>query len=409
MAREPSSSKAAGSIQRAIIIVVDSMGIGELPDAGRYGDLGSNTLANTASFVGGLDLPNLAALGLGNICDIRGIDPAQPPMASYGKMAERSAGKDSTTGHWELMGLYLTEPFPTYPSGFPTELMEAFETAIDRSAIGNKPASGTEIVKELGQEHMKTGSPIVYTSADSVFQIAAHEAVIAPDELYRICRVARRILTGKHNVARVIARPFNGKPGSFMRTERRKDFSLEPPGKTILDFALENKIPVKGIGKIGELFSFRGLTSSVHTDNNMHGMDKLIDSLRADPEGIIFINLVDFDMLWGHRNDAPGYAKGLADFDLRLKEVLEMLGKQDVLIITADHGCDPTTPSTDHSREYVPILAYGKSLAAVDLGTRQTFADVGKTIAGLLHFDAPVHGKSFALDLLKKGIERDGI
>ena len=402
MAREPSSSKAARFIQRVIIIVVDSMGIGELPDAGRYGDLGSNTLANTASLIGGLDLPNLAALGLGNISDIRGIDPAQPPLASYGKMAERSPGKDSTTGHWELMGLYLTEPFPTYPSGFPTEVMEAFETAIDRSAIGNKPASGTEIIKELGQEHMKTGSPIVYTSADSVFQIAAHEAVIAPDELYQICRVARRILTGKHSVARVIARPFNGKPGSFMRTERRKDFSLEPPGKTILDFALENKIPVKGIGKIGELFSFRGLTSSVHTDNNMHGMDKLIDSLRADPEGIIFINLVDFDMLWGHRNDASGYAKGLADFDLRLRAVLEMLGKQDVLIITADHGCDPTTPSTDHSREYVPILAYGKSLAAVDLGTRQTFADVGKTVADLLQFDAPVHGKSFALDLLKK-------
>jgi phosphopentomutase len=389
-------------MRRAIIVVLDSVGVGELPDAHLYQDQGSNTLANTAAFVHGLKLPNLQMLGLGNIADVQGVRPVRRPLGAYGKMAERSAGKDSTTGHWELMGLYLPKPFPTYPHGFPKIIIDTFEAAIGRNVLGNKAASGTEIIKELGQEHIRTGFPIVYTSADSVFQIAAHETIIAPDKLYEMCKIARRIMTGENSVGRVIARPFVGKPGSFKRTERRKDFSLEPPGKTVLDFALDNGIRVTGLGKIGELFGFRGLSANVHTDNNMDGLDKLIDSIQRQPDGIIFINLVEFDMLWGHRNDPVGYAKALADFDRRLPEILEKLHQEDILIITADHGCDPTTSSTDHSREYVPLIVYGLLTEAIDLGTRRTFADVGKSIADLLDFKAPVSGTSFAADLLRK-------
>ena len=382
--------------KRVILVILDSCGVGELPDASLYGDNGSNTLVNTAKAVGGLGLPNLQSLGLGNIVTILGVGENIHAEASFGKMVEISPGKDSTTGHWEMMGLILPEPFPVYPHGFPKEIIEQFEKAIGRKTLGNKPASGTEIIKELGEEHVRTGKPIVYTSADSVFQIAAHEEVIPLSELYRICEIARRIMTGEHGVARVIARPFLGKPGSFKRTERRRDFSLPPPSDTVLDLLKFNHIPVIGIGKIEDLFLGRGLSTSIHTGNNSDGMDQLVHALKGYKEGLIFINLVDFDMLWGHRNDTFGFAAGLEDFDRRLPEVLNLLTVEDILIITADHGCDPTTPSTDHSREYVPLLIYGKSIKRnINLGTRESFSDVGATIAEIFGVKGTGKGKSF--------------
>lgn len=381
---------------RVILIILDSCGIGELPDANLYGDNGSNTLVNTAKAAGGLRLPNLQSLGLGNIVPILGVGENINAQACFGKMAEVSPGKDSTTGHWEMMGLILPKPFPVYPHGFPKEIIEQFEKAIGRKTLGNVPASGTEIIKELGEEHVKTGKPIVYTSADSVFQIAAHEEILPVSELYRICEIARKIMTGEHGVARVIARPFLGKAGAFKRTERRRDFSLPPPSDTILDLLKFNNIPVIGIGKIEDLFVGRGLSTSIHTGNNSDGMDKLVHALKEYKEGLIFINLVDFDMLWGHRNDAPGFAAGLEYFDRRLPEVLNLLTVEDVLIITADHGCDPTTPSTDHSREYVPLLVYGKSIQHnINLGTRESFSDVGATIVEIFDTKGTGKGKSF--------------
>jgi phosphopentomutase len=387
-------------VKRVILIVLDSVGVGELPDAGAFGDEGSNTLANTAEAVGGLSLPHLEKLGLGHIVEVKGIEEVSSPQASFGKMAEVSAGKDSTTGHWEIAGLWLKSPFPLYPTGFPEEIIKAFERRIGRRVLGNKPASGTEIIKELGAKHLETGWPIVYTSADSVFQIAAHEEVIPVEELYQMCQIARSLLTGQHRVARVIARPFVGEPGSFTRTARRKDFSLPPTGKTLLDYAQEAGVNVYGVGKIGEIFAGRGLTKVIKTKNNMDGVDKLITCLKKFPEGIIWANLIDFDMLWGHRNNPEGYAQGLVDFDTRLPEIIDQLTEKDILIITADHGCDPTTPSTDHSREYVPLLVYSQRLAkSVNLGIRKTFADVGKSIADLLAFKAKIKGKSFVPDL----------
>jgi len=392
--------------RRVILIVLDSCGIGELPDAHLYHDEGSNTIVNTAKAVGGLKLLNLEKLGLGNIDRIPGVNSNIETLGSYGKMAELSVGKDSTSGHWEIMGLVLKKPFPLYPHGFPPEIIESFEKAIGSKILGNKPASGTEIIKELGEEHMRTGYPIVYTSADSVFQIAAHEEIIPVDKLYEMCMKARRILsagsigTGEHGVARVIARPFVGKPGSFKRTERRKDFSLPPPEDTVLDILKKNGIPVIGIGKIEDLFAGHGLTESIHTKNNSDGMDKLIEAIKKFEKGLLFINLVDFDMLWGHRNDAQAFALGLEDFDRRLSEVLNLLKLDDLLIITADHGCDPTTPSTDHSREYVPLLVYGKLIKNnVNLGTRKSFSDIGKTIAGIFGVGGTRNGESFLKDL----------
>jgi len=390
------------SISRVIILILDSVGIGELPDAAKYGDEGSNTLVNTAQSVGGINLPNLEKLGLGNIASIKGVSKAEQPLAAYGKLAERSAGKDTTTGHWELMGLYLSKPFSTYPNGFPDEIIKKFEDEIGRKVLGNKPASGTEIIKELGEEHLKTGNPIVYTSADSVFQIAAHKSSITLNELYDMCKVARNILKGKHRVGRVIARPFIGEPGNFQRTAERKDFSVEPPDKTVLEYASDNGIKIIAIGKIGELFGFKGISEAIHTENNMDGIDQTIKAMQKEKWGIIFTNLVDFDMLWGHRNDPAGYAKGLETVDKRLPEVLKLLRTNDALIITADHGCDPTTESTNHSREYVPLLIYGDRIEPVDLGIRETFADVGKTISDLLGFDALVEGTSFASRILKR-------
>jgi len=376
--------------------VLDSCGVGELPDAFKYGDQGSNTLSNTAKAVDGLHLPNLQRLGLGNIASISGVEPQKEPLASYGKMAEVSPGKDSTTGHWEMTGVILKTPFPVYPNGFPDELIKGFEKAIGTEVLGNKPASGTEIIKELGEEHLRTSKPIVYTSADSVFQIAAHEEKIPVPRLYEICQIARELLTGENAVARVIARPFVGKPGSFKRTDRRKDFSLPPPEETILDILQKKGVKVVGIGKIQDLFAGRGITRSIHTVDNQDAMDKLTQTLKEEKEGLIFINLVDFDMVWGHRNDVQGFAKGLEDFDRGLEEVLDLLQTYDVLIITADHGCDPTTPSTDHSREYVPLLVFGEKLKkGVNLGTRRSFSDVSATLADIFGVQGTGKGESF--------------
>lgn len=376
-------------LQRAIVIVFDSLGVGALPDAAQFGDVGSNTLANTAQAVGGLNLPNLAKLGLGNIIPVKGVRPASHPLGSYGKMAELSQGKDTTVGHWELMGVVKKEPFPVYSRGFPPEIIGLFSQKIGRPVLGNKPASGTAIIAELGEEHLKTGYPIVYTSADSVFQIAAHQDVVPLTKLYRWCKIARQILSGPHGVARVIARPFVGQPGQFKRTHWRKDFSLPPPSKTVLDFAQEQGIKVLAAGKISEIFAGQGITATVHTKSNKDTFKQVLaymeQTSQEKQKSIIFANLVDFDTLWGHRNDPVGYANGLMEADSELSNVLSLLHRGDLLIITADHGCDPTTISTDHSREYAPVIVYSPVLKkGVNVGTRKSFADVGQTLAAAL-------------------------
>lgn len=383
-------------MRRVIIIVMDSVGIGELPDAGRYGDTGSNTLGNIASAIKGFRLPNLESLGIGNIDGVKGFEPVDNPLSSFGKMAEKSAGKDTTTGHWEIAGIILDKPFPVYPNGFPKEIIEAFEKAINTKVLGNVPASGTEIIRQLGPQHVKTGYPIVYTSADSVFQIAAHEDVIPVERLYEMCEIARDILKGEHAVGRVIARPFIGEEGNYVRTSRRHDYSLKPVRKTLLDYASEAGYCVKAVGKIKDIFAGSGITHSVSTTGNMDGVDKTILYMKEDFEGIIFTNLVDFDMQFGHRNNIEGYAAALKEFDSRIPEIISNLKEDDMLIITADHGCDPTTPSTDHSREYVPLFVLGKKLArGVNLGVRDTFADVAATAADYLRIEADLAGTSF--------------
>lgn len=388
------------AIDRVIIIVLDSVGVGELPDAADFGDAGSNTLGNIAARVN-LKLPIMARLGLGNIIPLKGIAPVGSPTAAYGKMASKSAGKDTTSGHWELAGLILEKPFPLYPHGFPPEIIEPFERAIGRKVLGNKPASGTVIIEELGAEHMRTGCPIVYTSADSVFQIAAHEDVIPVEELYRYCKIARRLLTGEHAVGRVIARPFIGEPGHFIRTDRRQDFSLEPPRPTLLDAVVNAGLQVMAVGKIKDIFAGRGISRWIHTHDNMDGIDQTCNFMREGGRGLIFTNLVDFDMRYGHRNDVTGYAEALEAFDRRLPELIEALNEGDVLVITADHGCDPTTPSTDHSREYVPLLIYGDKIRKINIGVRPTFADLGATVAEMLDVPYDLAGESFACRLLK--------
>lgn len=382
-------------MQRVILIVLDSVGVGALPDAAQYGDTGSNTLKHTALTVGGLQLPNLRKLGLGNIIDVLGIDPISLPEANFGKMMERSPGKDTTTGHWELTGLILDKPFPVYPRGFPRELISVFEKRIGKHVLGNKPASGTVIIEELGEEHLRTGYPIVYTSADSVFQIAAHEEIIPVDELYGYCQVAREMLVGEHGVGRVIARPFSGTLGKFQRTERRRDFSLSPPQKTVLDCLQEKDLTVIGIGKIDDIFNAQGISLAVHTRDNHDGFRQTLTYFQKLKAGLIFTNLIDFDMQYGHRNDVKGYARALEEFDRQLPGLTTCMEHGDVLIITADHGCDPTTSSTDHSREYVPLLIYGPGLKkGINLGIRDTFADVGATIAALLGVSWDGAGKS---------------
>lgn len=388
------------SVNRIILIVLDSVGAGALPDASEYGDEGSDTLGNIANAVGGLHLPHLGQLGLGNLHHIAGVPPASHPAGAYGRMGEISKGKDTTIGHWELTGIYSPRPLPTYPNGFPREIIETFEKRIGRKVLGNKPASGTVIIEELGPEHMRTGYPIVYTSADSVFQIAAHEEVIPVEELYRFCRIARELLVGEHNVGRVIARPFIGEPGHFVRTDRRRDFSAPPPAPTILDRLIEAGYPVLGIGKIEDIFAGQGISEAVHTHDNMDGVNQTLAGMRRLPRGMIFTNLVDFDMRYGHRNNPRGYADALEEFDRRLPEILAALRPTDLLILTADHGCDPTTPSTDHSREYVPLLVAGPHIrAGVDLGTRETFSDVAATIADLFHVPPTPYGTSFASEI----------
>jgi len=381
--------------KRAIVIVLDSVGVGECSDSCFYCDQGSNTLANTAKAVGGLNLPHMQGIGLGNILDIMGVAAVPKPLGAYGKMQEKSPGKDTTTGHWELMGLELTQAFPTYPEGFPPDLIARFEEQIGCKIIGNVVASGTEIIKELGPEHLRTGYPIVYTSADSVFQIAAHEEIIPLETLYHYCAIARELLQEEHAVGRVIARPFIGQPGNFVRTANRHDFSKEPD-VTLLDKIKESGQVVIGIGKIKDIFAGRGVTESHSTINNQDGIDKILQVLQKDFNGLLFANLVDFDQLYGHRNDPHGYARALEEFDQRLPEIMKLLGPQDLLIITADHGCDPTTESTDHSREYVPLLVYGRELQpGINLGCRETFADVAATIADYLGIAYSLAGGSF--------------
>jgi len=380
-----------------IVIILDGVGVGELPDAPKYFDEGSNTLANMAEEVGGLNLPNLEACGLGNIINIKGIKKVANPIASFGKMTEISNGKDSITGHWEIGGIKVEFDFPYYPNGFPDEMINEFIkfTGV-KGVLGNMPASGTEIIKELGDEHVKTGCPIVYTSADSVFQIAAHEEIIPIERQYEICKIAReKILIGKHSVGRVIARPFIGKSGNYTRTTNRKDFSMDPVSDTILDVLLKNDIQTIGIGKINDLYNYRGIKINKKTKSNSEGIEKIIESCKTEKNSYIMANLVDFDVYYGHRNDSEGFAKALKYFDDRLPEIINCFDNSDRLIITSDHGNDPTTPSTDHSREYVPLLYFRKGTAGKNLGTRSTYSDVAKTIGEYFHVTNLLKGESF--------------
>lgn len=365
---------------RVVWIVLDSVGIGEMPDAAAYCDVGSDTLGNIAR-KRPLYLPNLRRLGLANIKPLTGLAPVNAPAGAYGKCALASPGKDTTTGHWEMAGIHLEKPFPIFPNGFPREVMDEFERRVGRTALGNKAASGTEIIKELGEEHMRTGSPIVYTSADSVFQIAAHEEVIPLFELYKMCEAAREILRGKYEVGRVIARPFIGEPGSFTRTPNRHDYAVPPPRGMLLDQLHAARVDISSVGKIFDVFLGRGIGEHEKTKSNADGMAKTLAEMDQQERGLIFVNLVDFDMLYGHRNDVEGYARALEEMDAWLPSFEAKLAPGDLAILTADHGCDPTTPSTDHSREYVPVMAYGANVRAVNLGTRGSLADIGQTVA----------------------------
>jgi phosphopentomutase len=380
------------------------VGAGELPDAEGYGDRGSNTLGNLSRSVGGLDLPHLAALGLGNILQIQGVPPAERPKGAFGRMAEVNPGKDSTSGHWEIAGVRLSRPFPTFPDGFPRHIIRAFEDGIGRATLGNEVASGTEIIQRLGNEHVRTGYPIVYTSADSVFQIAAHEEIVPLDRLYEMCRIARRLLVGENGVGRVIARPFLGRDGRYSRTGNRRDFSIEPTGPTVLDRAKEHDLPVTAIGKIVDLYAGRGMTEQRVTHGNAEGMAEIERAMERCERGLIMANLVDFDTLWGHRNDPEGFKRGLEEFDAWLPRALSRLKDEDLLVMTADHGNDPTTPSTDHSREYVPIVATGPRIRpGREIGVRSSFADLGATIAEHLGLDPLENGSSFHAEIFAGG------
>jgi phosphopentomutase len=394
--------------QRVIWIVLDSVGIGALPDAADYGDLGRNTLGHIAESRT-LRIPTLVELGLANIAPLKHLAPVSEPRASYGKGATHSPGKDTTTGHWEMVGVWLAQSFPVYPNGFPPEVIVEFERQIGRKVLGNKPASGTEILKELGEEHIRTGKPIVYTSGDSVFQIAAHEEVIPIVELYRMCEIARKLLDGKHRVGRVIARPFAGTIGHFVRTPRRHDYAVDPPKPMLLDLLKELCVPVLGIGKIHDIYNGRGVEQFVTTKSNADGMEKLALATTERKSGLIFCNLVDFDMLFGHRKDVEGFACCSEDFDAWLGDYLKMLGDADLLLITADHGCDPDPrwATTDHSREYVPILAYAAGVrVGKDLGVRETLADMGQTVAE--NFGGRIlRGESFLWRLGAEILEKD--
>lgn len=379
------------------------MGIGGAPDAASFGDEGSATLQHIAEAVGGLALPNLQALGLGDIVTIAGLPPAPSPRGARGILTEVSPGKDTTTGHWELAGVLLERPFPTYPDGFPEEVIEAFEAAVGTQILGNTVESGTEIIARLGDEHRRTGRPIVYTSADSVFQVAAHVDVIALEKLYDMCETARALLRGDHEVGRVIARPFSGEGTSgdpYVRTPDRHDYAVPPPSPTLLDEVSAAGMEVRGVGKISDIFAGRGVTSSRPTRSNDEGVAAVISEIRAIEEGLVFANLVDFDQAFGHRNDPRGYAEALEAFDARLPEIVDALGDDDALVLTADHGNDPTTPSTDHSRERVPLLATGRRIKTAHVGVRTSFSDCGRTVAELLGIPTELPGSSFATEIL---------
>ncbi|MEX0983473.1 MAG: phosphopentomutase [Actinomycetota bacterium] len=392
LARDP-------GVPRVCILVCDSWGVGDAPDAAAYGDEWSNTIGNTSRAVGGLHLPNLEAMGLGLLTTIEGVAPRAEPGTAHGRATEVSAGKDTTTGHWEMMGIRVNHPFPLYPRGFPAEIVEPFVEAIGSPILGNIPASGTEILAELGPEHLRSGAPIVYTSGDSVFQIAAHVDVVPLETLYAWCEVARALLRGEHAVGRVIARPFEGEPGAFLRRPERRDFSLPPPGPTILDALHEAGVQVMGVGKIGDIFGGQGLSTSEYSESNDHGVDLTIERLGVPGPSLVFTNLVDFDSKYGHRNDPNGYAAAMEASDRRVPEILAAL-QGGIVLLTGDHGCDPTTPLTDHSRERTPLLVGGLTGGPYDLGTRATFADLGRTAAALLGVPTEgFMGTSFASDM----------
>ena len=383
-------------MKRAIWIVLDSVGIGAMPDSKDYGDNDVNTLEHVYEYTNGLKLEHMIAYGLGDIEGVSALPKVEAPKGSFARLGELSRGKDTTTGHWEMIGIFTKEPFPTYPNGFPKEVMDAFEAAIGTKTLGNCTASGTAIIEELGEEHVKTGYPIVYTSADSVFQIAAHEKVIPLERLYEMCEIARKILSGKHEVARVIARPFEGEVGHFTRTSNRHDYAICPPTPNLLTYCEEAKIPVIAVGKIEDIFNKQGITKAIHTKDNVDGIKVTLDCMKSHKEGLIFTNLVDFDMKWGHRRDPEGYGKGLEAFDKALPEIIAEMEEEDLLFITADHGCDPTAPGTDHTREYVPLLVIGKSVKeGVDLKTRKSFADIGQTISDYFGLPSLEIGESF--------------
>jgi len=386
-------------MKRVFLIVLDSCGIGQMPDSPSFGDVGVNTLKSCATSRY-LQIPNLLQAGLGNIQGVDYLEKAETPIGAYGKLAEASMGKDTTIGHWEIAGVVSENPLPTYPDGFPEEILEPFRKATGRGVLANAPWSGTAVIEEYGQEHIDTGDLIVYTSADSVFQIAAHEDIVPPEKLYEYCRIARKLLTGKHGVGRVIARPFVGEKGSFKRTANRHDFSLEPPKDTLLDAVKKAGLDSIAVGKIYDIFAGAGVTEHVYNESNLNGMEHTTHYAEKDFHGLCFVNLVDFDMLFGHRRDIDGYAKALTEFDTWLGEFMKQLGDEDVVLITADHGCDPAyTATTDHTREYVPVLVLGKQVKPVDLGVRQSFADIAATVAEMLGVCLDTPGVSFAKEL----------
>ena len=390
--------------KRIHLVVMDSVGIGESPDAKEFNDEGADTLGHIAEHMNGLNMPNLAKLGLSNIREIQGIEKQESPLAYYTKMQEASVGKDTMTGHWEIMGLNISQPFKVYPDGFPEELLKELEEKTGRPVIGNKPASGTAIIEELGKEHMETGALIVYTSADPVLQIAAHEDIVPIDELYKICEIARELTKEeKYLVGRVIARPFVGEPGNFQRTSNRHDYALKPFERTVMNELKDSGYDVIALGKISDIYNGEGVTESVRTKHNMDGMDQMIKSFEKDFTGLSFLNLVDFDALFGHRRDPEGYGKALEEFDARLPEVFERMNEDDLLIITADHGNDPVHHGTDHTREYVPLLVYSKRMkSGKELPVRKTFADIGATIADNFNVKLPKYGESFLQDISKE-------
>ena len=389
-------------MSRVIWMVIDSVGIGALPDSQKFGDVNVDTLRNIVRACKGIKIPNMIKLGLANIEGVDSLENIESPIGCYGRCSEVSKGKDTTTGHWEMTGVLVETPFKTFENGFPKDIIEEFERRSNRKVIGNKPASGTAILDELGEQHMNTGEVIVYTSADSVFQIAAHEEIVSLDELYKMCEIAREIMMGDNAVARIIARPFIGKPGAFERTSNRRDYSLSPFEDTVLDNIKNSNLDVIGVGKIEDIFNQQGITEAIHTHDNMDGVNQTINYMKKETKGLIFTNLVDFDSKYGHRRDVEGYKNALEEFDARIPEILENMNDDDVLIINSDHGNDPTYKGTDHTREYIPVLVYGKNLkSGLNLGTRNSFADIGATVADILNVEMPKHGQSFKNEIMK--------